>query len=39
VNLTLIDLTGFSDEAKASIRTYVDSLPTMDQDHIIRVGF
>jgi hypothetical protein len=39
VNFTLIDLTGFSDEAKASIRTYVDSLPTMDQDHIIRVGF
>lgn len=39
VTFTLIDLTGFSEEAKASIRMYVDSLSPMDQDRIIRVGF
>ncbi|MFI7002945.1 hypothetical protein [Nocardia sp. NPDC050175] len=36
---TLIDLTGFSDEAIADVKRYVDSLPADKQAKIFRIGF
>ncbi|MFI9401087.1 hypothetical protein [Nocardia sp. NPDC052316] len=36
---TLIDLTGFSDEAIADVKRYVDSLPADKQAKILRIGF
>ncbi len=39
VDTTVIDLTGFSDQAIGDITNYVDSLPEAEQAKIIRIGF
>jgi hypothetical protein len=39
MDFTVIDLTGFSDQAISDITSYVDSLPEAEQVKIIRIGF
>jgi hypothetical protein len=39
MDFTVIDLTGFSDQAISDITSYVDSLPEAEQAKIIRIGF
>ncbi|KAA0018528.1 hypothetical protein [Antrihabitans cavernicola] len=36
---TMIDLTGFSEESKTAIKEYLDSLPSEQQEKILRIGF
>lgn len=38
-DFTLIDLTGFSEQSRADISAYVDSLPPDQQAKIVRIGF
>ncbi len=39
MDFTLIDVTGFSDQAISDITDYIDSLPAAEQAKIIRIGF
>lgn len=39
IDYTLIDLTGFSEASRESIKEYVNSLPEEKQDKIVRIGF
>ncbi|MFE9578230.1 hypothetical protein ACFYO1_17715 [Nocardia sp. NPDC006044] len=39
IDHTLVDLTGFSEESRRSIKEYVDSLSPQKREKIVRIGF